>query len=393
MTTSGGTRDLTVSVGAAARGLRDPGEPDDLVLDLGQHHPTMHGALRLRLRLDGELITHCEPEIGFLHRGVEKLFEVRDYRQIIVLANRHDWLSAFANELGVVLAVERMLGIEVPARAVWLRTLLAELNRVLHHLMFLGSYPDELGRSPRQALHEREAVLAVMEELSGGRMHYMFNRVGGLKEDLPEGWLDRASQATEGVRSLLPQLTDATIGDDTFTERTRGVGRLEREAIGAYGVSGPVARASGGTVDLRHDEPYLAYGELLARGALRVSAQTEGDAWARFAVLVDEVDASLDLVDACIEELRGLPRGPVNVRLPKIVKAPEGATYAWTESPGGINGYYLVSRGEKTPWRMKLRTPGFNNVAALPHAVTGARVADLVPILASMFFVIGDIDK
>jgi NADH-quinone oxidoreductase subunit D len=310
-----------------------------------------------------------------------------------VLANRHDWLSAFANELGVVLAVERMLGIEVPVRAVWLRTLLAELNRVLHHLMFVGSCPHELGPSPRQALHEREAVLGVMEELSGGRMHYMFNRVGGLKEDLPEGWLDRVGMATAAVRRILPQLAAATLDDPTFAGRTRGVGVLDAAAVGEYGVSGPVARASGGTVDLRLDEPYLGYRDLERDGVLRLAARTGGDAWSRFAVLLDEIGTSLDLVDACVERVRGLPRGPVNVRLPKIVKAPEGATYAWTESPGGINGYYLVSRGEKTPWRMKLRTPGFNNAAALGRVVAGARVEELVPILASMFFVIGDIDK
>jgi NADH-quinone oxidoreductase subunit D len=390
---SGPGHDLTVSMGAAAAGLRAPGDPEETLLDLGSSHPSMHGALRLRLRLDGDRIASCEPEIGFLHRGVEKLFEARDYRQIIVLANRHDWLSAFANELGVVLAVERMLGIEVPVRAVWLRTLLAELNRVLHHLMFLGSYPDELGRSPRQALHERESVLAVMEELSGGRMHYMFNRVGGLKEDLPEGWLSRAEQAVAGVRTLLPRLTGATLDDPTFRERTTGAGVLAPEVVGEYGVSGPVARASGSTVDLRREDPYLAYAELADEGRFRVCTRSEGDAWARFAVLLDEIGASLDLVDGCVERLRQLPRGPVNVRLPKIVKAPEGATYAWTESPGGINGYYLVSRGEKTPWRLKLRSPGFNNAAALPHVVTGSRVAELVPILGSMFFVIGDIDK
>jgi NADH-quinone oxidoreductase subunit D len=384
---------LTVSMGAAAAGLRAPGEPEEHVLDLGPRHPSMHGALRLRLRLDGDRIAWCEPEIGFLHRGVEKLFEARDYRQIIVLANRHDWLSAFANELGVVLAVERMLGIEVPTRAVWLRTLLAELNRVLHHLMFLGSCPEELGTPPLQALHERERVLAVMEELSGGRMHYMFNRVGGLKEDLPEGWLGRAADAVGGVRRLLPHLTDSTLDEPTFRDRTQGTGVLAPHRVGAYGVSGPVARAAGATADLRRDEPYLAYGDLAAGGRLEVAVRHEGDAWARFAVLLDEVANSLDLVDGCIERLHQLPRGPVNVRLPKIVKAPEGATYAWTESPGGINGYYLVSRGEKTPWRLKLRTPGFNNAAALAQVVTGSRVADLVPVLASMFFVIGDIDK
>jgi NADH-quinone oxidoreductase subunit D len=230
-----------------------------------------------------------------------------------------------------------------------------------------------------------------MEELAGGRMHYMFNRVGGLKEELPEGWLGRAAEATSRVRSALPGVEEASLGNPTFQERTRGVGVLDEAAARAHGVSGPVARASGLDLDLRRDEPYLAYGELA--DVLRVAGRSEGDAYARFAVLVDQVAASLDLVDACLDRVRGLPPGPVNVRLPKIVKAPEGATYAWTESPGGINGYYLVSRGEKTPWRLKLRTPGFNNASALPALVEGARVEELVAILGSMFFVIGDIDK
>ncbi len=383
--------DVSVVVGAAAAGLAPDGG-EEVVLDLGPHHPSAHGALRLRLGLDGDRIVACAPEVGFLHRGVEKLFEVRDYRQIIVLANRHDWLSAFANELGVVLAVERMLGIEVPVRAVWLRTLLAELNRVLHHLMFLGSYPAELGEAPLQALVEREAVLRVMEELTGGRMHFMFNRVGGLKEDLPAGWSGRARDAVLGVRRVVPTLR-AVLDSELFGRRTRGVGVLTRGAALAHGASGPVARASGLDLDLRRDEPYLAYRELAESGALRVCTRDDGDAFSRFALLVDQVEVSLDLVEACLDRLRTLPAGPVDVRLPKIVKAPEGATYAWTESPGGLNGYYLVSRGERTPWRLKLRTPGFNHAAALPALVVGSTVADLVPVLGSMFFVIGDIDK
>ena len=198
-----------------------------MVLNIGPQHPSTHGVLRLRLTLDGERIVHAEPIVGYMHRGAEKLFEVRDYRQIIVLANRHDWLSAFANELGVVLAVERMLGMEVPERAVWARTLLAELNRVLNHLMFLGSYPLELGAITPifYAFREREELQAVMEEVSGGRMHYMFNRVGGLKEDLPAGWTGRARRAVDAVRRRLPDLENLVIGNEIFRARTRGVGR------------------------------------------------------------------------------------------------------------------------------------------------------------------------
>ena len=187
---------LTVGVGAGGLATAD------MVLNIGPQHPATHGVLRLQIVVDGERIVSAEPIIGYMHRGAEKLFEVRDYRQILVLANRHDWLSAFSNELGVVLGVEQMLGMEVPERAVWARTALAEINRVLSHLMFLGSYPLELGAITPvfHAFREREELQAVMEEVSGGRMHYMFNRVGGLKEDLPAGWMGRVDKAIANVR-------------------------------------------------------------------------------------------------------------------------------------------------------------------------------------------------
>ena len=397
---------LVVGVGAGAAGFAEPlaghergGVPgmatQDMVLNIGPQHPATHGVLRLRLVLDGERIVQCEPVVGYMHRGVEKLFEVRDYRQIIVLANRHDWLSAFSSELGVVLAVERMLGMEVPVRATWVRTLLAELNRVLNHLMFLGSYPIELGAITPifYAFRERETIQQVMEELSGGRMHYMFNRVGGLKEDLPAGWLGRCTASVAAVRARLPQIEDLVFDNEIFGARTRGVGVLSPALIDAYGVSGPIARASGVDFDLRRDDPYLAYPELAEDGVLRVCTRSEGDCHARFGLLLDQVKVSLRLADACVERLGALPAGPVNVRLPKILKVPEGATYAWTENPLGINGYYLVSRGEKTPWRLKLRSASFNNVAVLPEVLTGCVVADMVAILGSLFFVVGDIDK
>jgi NADH-quinone oxidoreductase subunit D len=375
---------------------RDDATGDGLVLDLGPHHPSMHGALRLRLQLEGDLIVEAEPMVGYLHRGAEKLFEVRDYRQILVLANRHDWLSAFSSELGVVLAVERMLGMEVPARATWTRMLLAELNRVLNHLMFLGGHPATLG-SPAaaavvpHAFSARERVQTVMEEMSGGRVHYMFNRVGGLREELPQGWLGRVSAAVSEVRGRLDALGHGLLGDEELRSRTRGVGVLSPALVDAYGVSGPVARASGVDLDLRRDDPYLAYAELL--GLLRVPTRREGDCLARFEVLLEQAVVALDLADACVERLGALPVGPVNVRLPKIVRPPEGSTYVWTENPLGINGYYLVSRGEKTPWRLKLRSASFNNVAVLTDLLRGCRVADLVAVLASMFYVVGDIDR
>jgi NADH-quinone oxidoreductase subunit D len=355
-------RELTVGTGPGAGYLGA-----DVVLPLGPQHPSAHGVLQVRLAVDGDTVVRAEPRVGFLHRGAEKLFEVRDYRQITVLANRHDWLSAFGSELGVVLAVERMLGMEVPERAVWLRTLLAELNRVVAHLAFLpGTFAA------------REPVQAVLEEASGGRIHYMANRVGGLKEDVPAGWTDRVRRAVDAVRDQLPAGVDVA----------PGTGVLTRAAAMQYGVSGPVARASGLDVDLRRDEPYLAYGQL----PVRVVTRTAGDARSRYECLLEQVHASTELAGAVLDRLPALS-GPVNVRLPKTVKAPEGAFYCWTENPLGINGYYLVSRGDRTPWRLKLRSASFNNVQSLAALLPGTRVEDLTTVLGSLFFVVGDIDR
>jgi NADH-quinone oxidoreductase subunit D len=366
---------------------------EDMVLNIGPQHPSTHGVLRLRLVLDGEQIVSAEPIVGYMHRGAEKLFEVRDYRQIIMLANRHDWLSAFANELGVALAAERMLGMEVPVRAVWARTLLAELNRVLNHLMFLGSYPLELGAITPifYAFREREELQKIMEEISGGRMHFMFNRIGGLKEDLPAGWLDRTRQTVNAVRRRLKDIADLVHGNEIFRARTQGVGVLTTAQITGYGISGPIARAAGVDFDLRRDEPYLAYGEL--QDVLRVVTRTDGDCFARFECLLEQVGVALDLAETCADRLVLLPQGPINLRLPKVLKVPEGETYAWTENPLGINGYYLVSRGEKTPWRLKLRSASFNNIQVLSELLPGHLVGDMVAILGSMFFVVGDVDK
>ena len=362
---------------------------EDVVLDLSPLHPSAHGGLRLALTLDGDRIVTAEPLVGQLHRGAEKLFEVRDYRQLLMLANRHDWLSAFANEVGVCLAVERMLGLEVPSRATWLRTLLAELNRVLNHLMFLGIFPLELGveEPARIALAQREALQTVLEQATGGRIHFMFNRVGGLLTDVPAGWTTRTKAVVAAVRTAVRAHLDPAIRtDERFAARTRGVGVLPAADVLAYGVSGPPARASGVDLDLRRDDPYLAYPLL----DVTVVGGTGGDCYERFRCVLDQVYVSLDLADTCLDRL---PTGPVNVPLPKTVRAPEGQCYSWTENPLGAMGYYLVSRGEKTPWRLAMRTPSFNNVSVLAALLPGTRLADLVTVLASMFLVVGDMDK
>ena len=237
---------------------------------------------------------------------------------------------------------------------------------------------------------EREAVQRVLEEATGGRMHHMFNRVGGLREDVPTSWTAHARGLLPVVRAGLDQVR-AFLASDDVAAAARGVGVLRAEQVLAYGVSGPMARASGVDLDLRRDDPYLAYPQL--GGVLRVVTRSEGDALARLEVLLEQCEVSLDIVAACADRLDALGPGEVGVKLPKVLRAPEGMTYVWTESPLGTSGWLLVSRAEKTPWRLKLRSASFNNVAVLGELLVGTRVADLVTVLASCPYVVGDVDK
>ena len=386
---SAGVRILTLHVGSVALGATATSDAD-VPLDLGAQHPSSHGLLRLRLELDGDRVVTADPVVGALHRGAEKLFEVRDYRQAMVLANRHDWHASISNELGIALAVERMLGMAVPERATWARTLLVELTRVASHLAFLGSFPRLVPTA--YYLHdEREAVVTVMEEACGGRMHAMAIQVGGLKLDLPEGWLDRVVAAADVVRRGLGPIESRILDDDALRGSLRGIGVLPRDVALAHGASGPVGRASGVDLDLRRDEPSLAYAEL--QDTLRVVTRDEGDVLARLEVLLAQVHVSLDLVLACAARLQEIEPGPINVKLPKVLRAPEGHTYVWAENPSGISGYLLVSRGERTPWRLKLRTPSFAHIAALGSVLPGTYLGDVPDVLASMLYVVGDADR
>nr|WP_231135092.1 hypothetical protein [Motilibacter deserti] len=260
--------------------------------------------------------------------------------------------------------------------------------------MFLASPPDPARPDGATATYPdvlalRETLQAVLEEASGGRVHFMFNRVGGLKEDLPEGWTARARAAVAHVRSQWPAVEAASVADERFRSALRGVGVLPRATALAYGVSGPVARASGIGADLRRDAPYLAYAEL----DVPLVTRGEGDCLARFEVLAEQARVALDLADACLDRVEALPAGPVDVRLPKVLTVPEGSAYAVTENPLGLNGYYLVSRGEKVPWRLKLRSASFGNVQSLEALLPGCRLEHLVPVLCSVFFVTGDMDR
>ena len=354
----------------------------DIELDLDDLHPSSHAAMQLRVRLDvGGCISAADPQVGLLHRSAEKLFEARDYRQIMMLANRHDWLSAFSSELGCALTIEKAMGITPPIRATWARTLLAEMNRVTATLLLLGS----ASRDP-QLLRLRERFLTLQETATGGRIHPMITRIGGLAHPLTEDWLDQLGAFIIELRGLYPGVVDAVLAMTTaFGNRAI----LPRELAIAYGVTGPVGRASGFDLDLRRDEPYLAYGEL--RELLHVPTAIAGDLPSRYQMLLEQVPVSIDLMEACIPQARGA--GPISVTLPKVVRVPESTTYGQIEGPLGVSGYLLVSIGEKTPWRLKLRTPSFSNVQAMAIAVIGLPLADLGAALMSFFAVAGDTDR
>lgn len=379
--------------------VRDPAElarqvsegrlaTEEMILNVGPQHPATHGVFRLLATIDGEKLVEADPIIGYMHRGYEKLVEARDYRQITNLVSRMDWLSGLSNELPLALAVERLMEIEVPSRAQWLRVCMVEMNRILNHLMFFASFGAELGAiTPTfYAFREREDIQLALEMATGGRMHFGFLRPGGLKEDVPRGFFEQALKGVRQVIARLPDYEDLLIGNEIFKQRTIGVGVLEKEVAYSYGVSGPIARGSDIDFDVRKDEPYLVYDEF----DFDVHSAPNGDCFDRFWVLLHEVVESAKIVEQAIE---GMPSGPVVGKVPRVIQAPEGEVYVRTENPLGELGMYLVSDGDRRPYRLKIRTPSYSNVSALPYVLEDTFVSDMIAILGSFFFVLGDIDR
>jgi NADH-quinone oxidoreductase subunit D len=361
----------------------------EMTLSIGPQHPATHGVLRVVLTLDGEVIKEAVPVIGYMHRGFDKLAEVRDYRQIIALSNRHDWLSAFGNEVGVALAVERLMDIEVPDRAQWIRMLFCEWNRILNHMMFIGSFGLELGAMTPifLAFREREHIQGLLEMATGARMHYTYCRVGGLKEDLPRGFLKRSEEMVKTIRSRLVDYEGLLLGNEIFKKRTVGIGSLSPEIAKDYGVSGPILQATGVAEDARKTDPYLKYDEV----DFEVPVGENGDSFDRFVVLYSRVQESLKIIEQIHDKI---PAGPIMPgKMPKNLKPPEGWVYQRTENSLGETGYYLVSRGETEPWRFKMRTPSFHNVSMIPELLEGVLLPDLISVLGSVFYVVGDVDR
>jgi NADH-quinone oxidoreductase subunit D len=361
---------------------------EEMILNIGPQHPATHGVLRVMVTLDGERVVEGTPVIGYMHRGHEKLLEMRDFRQITNLLSRMDWLSGINNEIPASLCVERLMELEVPRRATYLRVIMAEINRILNHLMFTGSFGLELGATTpvMYAFRERETLQSAMEMATGGRMHFGFIRPGGLKEDIPKGFVQAALKGIRQLVKAIPDYEGLLLGNEIFKERTVGVGHLPPQLALEYGVSGPILRGSGIAYDIRKADPYLNYDEF----DFDIPVATGGDSFDRYWVLIQEMKESAKIVE---QGLEGLPAGSHIGVVPKRLTLPEGEVWARAENPLGELGYYLVSDGEAKPYRMKVRTPSFSNISVVPHLLRGAYVPDLVAILGSMFFVVGDIDR
>jgi NADH-quinone oxidoreductase subunit D len=364
-------------------------ESDGMTLNLGPQHPATHGTLRIVVRLDGEQVVWADPACGYMHRGYEKLCEVRKYPQVTTLINRIDWLSHFANEVPFILAAEKLMDIEAPPRAQYIRTIFFEMARIANLTLFLGDMGAQLGAVTPvfYAFRDREFVLNLLEAATGGRFHPNYDRIGGLKEDLPRGWVDECKNVMGRMRNFCDEIEELLQGNEIFQTRTRGIGVIPKAVGLEYGLSGANIRASGVDWDLRRDEDSpLAWKHC----DFKVWTHPDGDSFARFWVRLQEVREATLIVDQLLD---GLPAGPIMAKVPRIIKVPAGEAWVHTENPLGEMGYYVVSKGDIGPFRVKIRTASFNNISILPWILRGVYVPDVITILASLYFILGDIDR
>jgi NADH-quinone oxidoreductase subunit D len=362
---------------------------EGMTLNMGPQHPATHGTLRIVAKLDGEQVISCEPIMGYMHRGYEKLVEVRTYPQINTLVNRIDWLGSFANEVPFILASEKLMDVEAPPRAQWIRTILFELARLANISLFLGDMALQLGALTPAffAFRDREHVLNQIEAVTGGRFHPNFDRIGGLLNDLPKGWIADTKKAMEKMRSFCDEIEVLIMTNEIFEARTRGVGVIPGEIAQLYGMSGSNLRASGIDWDLRRDQPVgLAWNEV----DWKVWTHPDGDSFARYWVRLQETREATKIVDQLLD---GLPAGPIMAKVPRIIKVPAGEAWVSTENPLGEMGYYVVSKGDLGPFRVKIRSASFNNIHIVPWVMRGVYVPDVITILASLYFILGDIDR
>ncbi len=390
------------------------GQAQTMVLNMGPQHPATHGVLRVVLELDGETVVKAVPDIGYLHTGIEKSCEAKTYTQVITLTDRLDYLAPLSNNLCYCLAVEKLLGLEVPKRAQYVRVLLTELTRIGSHLVWLGTHAIDLGAMSvfLYCFREREEILKILEFVSGQRMMTSYFRIGGLALEPPTGWLERVQKFVDMMPARIQEYEDLLTGNRIWHARTKGVGTISAEDCMAMGVTGPTLRSAGVAYDVRKMFPYSSYDEF----EFDVPTRTEADCYARYLLRVEEMRQSLRIIRQAMPKIPA--EGPIRTEAPGIVPPerekmktemealiyhfkiftegfapPPGEVYQTIESPRGELGFYVASDGSPKPMRVKVRAPSFINLQALPKLVEGRLIADVVACIGTIDIVLGEVDR
>jgi NADH-quinone oxidoreductase subunit D len=361
---------------------------EHLILNMGPQHPSTHGVLHVLLELDGEEVQAAEASVGYLHRGIEKLAESRKYHQVGTLLDRADYTAGIFTETAFALATEKLADIEVPEKASWIRTLAMELNRIASHTVWIGTFGLDAGAMAPflYMMRDREAILDVLEEITGGRMMFNYVRPGGVFADLPVGIDTKIRAWLKTFHTYLDEWDALLGGNEIFQLRMKNVGVFSPETALAFGLTGASLRGSGVDFDIRKAIPYCAYPQL----DFEVPLGTEGDCWARYVIRVEEMRQAARMIEQLLD---GMPEGDFTAKVPKVLRPPAGEAYASCESPRGEIGVHLISDGGATPYRMRLRAPAYYNLAIVDEALAGGLIADAVVIMASLDIVLGEIDR
>lgn len=381
-------------------------ETDELLLNMGPVHPSTHGVLRFKLRMDGEIIKECKIVLGYLHRGTEKLAEMKTYLQFIPYTDRLDYISAMPNNYAFVKAVEELAGIEVPLRAEYIRVLVMELNRIVNHIVSIGSLLMDLGASTMimWGFRERENALQLFEMLCGARMTFNYIKPGGVREDFPDGFMPKLNEFIKDMEKRIYDYEQLINDNEIFQMRMKNIGVISAEEAINYGLTGPTLRGSGVNYDLRKVEPYSIYSDLDFKACYR----NEGDSYARYMVRIDEMKESLHILRQVVDEMpeakivstqrysiapmTGMPSS-VMTYFPRIFTPPKGEVYSRIEAPKGELGFYVASNGTAKPYRVKIRSPSFCNLCAIPKMVVGLKIPDLIAAFGTIDVVLGDVDR
>ena len=362
---------------------------DEMIMNMGPQHPSTHGVLYLELKLNGETVIGCRPHIGYLHRSCEKIAENRMYTSFIPFTDRLDYLASMNNNLGYCMTVEKLLNLQLTPRAQYVRVIIAELNRVASHLIGIGCFAQDLGAYATPMFYcfrDREKIVDLFDELCGNRLTYNYMRIGGVRMDLPAHADKTLKEFIKYERKKLDDYDELLTYNAIFLSRSKKIGILTKEKAIEYSVTGPILRASGVKWDLRKEEPYLCYDKF----QFDIPTGKNGDSWDRFKVRLEEMRQSLRIIEQAIG---GLPEGNATAKVNKVHKPAAGEAYLRTENPRGELGFYIVSDGSDKPYRLKIRSPSFSNLAVLPDLIRGLNVSDTICVLGSLDLVMGEIDR